>query len=179
MQNRFGGAIMKWLKLEILQQLQPAVNLPFIPGFRLHSKSNLAERCKVKLAVTKVGGGLLQLHIPSFSPSEKITAPAWTHTIECTIAAASCDLKNKLPNGQVVHAFTIPYNNVVIPAQKIILPLVIPPGSLIVTAVSLIYIVSKKGNQVPTGNIAFMPSDIIAAPFTFLPGSNLLILINT
>jgi hypothetical protein len=165
MQNSFGGAIMKWLKLEPLQQLQPADNLSFIQGFRFNSKSNMAERWKVKLTVTKVGEGLLQFHIPAFIPSEKITEPAWTRTIECTIAAASCNLKNKLANGNCVHAFAIPYNNVVLPQQTINLPVAMPGGSLVVTTVSLTYIVSKKGSQVPTDNIAFMPSDIIAAMY--------------
>jgi len=77
----------------------------------------------------------------------------------------SCTLQNSIANGNAVHAFTIPYNDTVIPVQTINLQVSMPGGSLVATVVSLTYIVSKKGSRVPTNNIAFMPSDIIAAMY--------------
>jgi hypothetical protein len=163
MQNRFGGAIMKWLQLQSLKQLEPATRLPYIQGFQFNEATTLHERWKVSLAVNKQITGILQLQIPAFIPKEKIAAPAWTKYIDCTIVAASCTLKNSLTNGNSIHAFSIPFNDTKMPAQNIQLPVAMPAGSLVVVAVSLTYFVSKKGKQVPTENSAFMPSGVVAA----------------
>ena len=165
MQNSFGGAIMKWLKQETQKQLKPGVDLPYIQGFQFNEKTELRSRWKVTLAVTKIADNLIQLHIPAFIPADKIQAPAWTHTVECTIAAAACTLQNTITNGNTTNAFSIPYNSTEIPAQTIDLPLSMPPGSLVVVVVSLTCIVSKKNKLVPTDNIAFMPAGIIAAMY--------------
>ena len=165
MQNRFGGAIMKWLQLKTPEQLEPATNLPYLQDFQFNEATSIRERWKVPLTVNKQMGDVLQLHIPAFIPKEKIAAPAWTNGIECTIAAASCNLKNSLTNGNSVQAFTIPYNDTLVPAQNIQLPVRMPAGSLVVVAVSLTYFVSKKRRQVATDNIAFMPSGIVAAMY--------------
>jgi hypothetical protein len=108
---------------------------------------------------------MLQLHIPAFIPKEKIAAPAWTNRVDCTVVTASCTLKNSLTNGNSVHAFSIPFNNTKMPTQNIQLPVAMPAGSLVVVAVALTYFVSKKGKHVPTDQVAFMPSGIVAAMY--------------
>jgi len=52
-----------------------------------------------------------------------------------------------------------------VPAQNILLPIAMPLSSLVVVAVSLTYFVSKKGKHVPTDQVAFMPSGIVAAMY--------------
>jgi len=52
-----------------------------------------------------------------------------------------------------------------VPAQNIQLPIAMPAGSLVVVAVSLTYFVSKKGKHVPTDQVAFMPSGIVATMY--------------
>jgi hypothetical protein len=94
-----------------------------------------------------------------------MVAPAWTNRVECTIAAASCNLKNGLSNGNSIHAFTILYNDTLVPPQNIQLPVPMPAGSLVVVAVSLTYFVSRKRKLVATDNIAFMPSGIVGAMY--------------
>ncbi len=165
MQNLFAGAIMKWLQLQSPEQLAPAMKLPYIQDFQFNESNSLHERWKVSLTLKKETGDLLQLQIPAFIPTDKIAAPALTNEIECTVAAASCTLKNSIANGKCVHSFSIPFNDIEIPAQTINLPVAMPPGSLVVTAVSLSCFVSKKGKQAPSNNIAFMPSGIVAAMF--------------
>lgn len=165
MQNRFGGAIMRWLQLQTPDQLEQADNLPYLGHFQFNDATSIPERWKVPLTVNKQIGDVLQLHIPAFIPKEKISAPAWTNRIEGTIVAASCNLKNSLSNGNSVQAFSIPYNNTWVPVQNIQLPVPMPVGSLVIVAVSLTYIVSKKRRQVPTDNIAFRPSGIVGAMY--------------
>lgn len=165
MQNRFGGAIMKWLQLQTPGQLERAPSLPFLRDFQFNEATSIHERWKVLLTVNKQAADVLQLHLPAFIPKEKIAAPAWTNRVECTIGAASCDLKNGVGKGNSIQAFTIPYDDWLVPEQNIQLPVPMPAGSLVVVAVSLTYFVSKKRNLVPTENIAFMPSGMVAAMY--------------
>ena len=165
MQNRFGGAIMKWMKQQNPEQLQAGKKLPFIHDFQFNEATSLQERWKVELTVNQQKPNILKLHIPAFIPKEKIAAPAWTKRVECTVAAASCILKEKTANGSSIHAFSIPYDNLEIPAQDIQLLVPMPTGSLVVMAVSLTYYVSKKGKQVPTEQVAFMPSGVVEAMY--------------
>ena len=164
MQNLFGGAIMKWLQLQTPEQLAPATSLPYLNNFQFNDATSLPERWKVALTVTKEAG-ILQLHIPAFIPTEKMAAPAWTKHVECTVAAASCNLKDSTGNGNSVHGFTIPYNDTEHPAQTLQLPVAMPPGSLVVVAVSLTYYITKKGKQMATDNVAFMPAGIVEAMY--------------
>ena len=165
MQNRFGGAIMKWLEQKPIKELEPATNLPYLQHFQFNEATSLQERWKVPITVNQQKEDLLQLHIPAFIPKEKIAAPAWTNVVECTVAAASCSLENSGTNGNSIHAFSIPFNDAEIAAQNILLPVSMPAGSLVVVAVSLRYMVSKKRKQVPTDQIAFMPSGIVDARY--------------
>lgn len=164
MQNLFGGAIMKWLQLQTPDQLEPAIKLPYLQDFQFNEATSLHDRWKVPLTVTKEAG-VLQLPIPAFIPTEKMAAPAWTKTVECTVAAASCSLKGGIPDGNSLHAFTILYNDTEMAAQIIPLPIAMPRGSLVVVAVSLTYFVTKKGKPTATGNVAFMPSGVVAAMY--------------
>jgi hypothetical protein len=165
MQNRFGGAIMKWLQLQTPEQLEPATSLPYLQDFQFNEATSIPERWKVAITVTKQPGDVLQVHIPAFIPKEKMAAPAWTNRVECTLAAASCNLKNRLANGNSIQAFTIPYNDTPVPEQNIQMAVPMPAGSLVIVAVSLTCFVSKKRKQVATGNIAFMPSGVVAAMY--------------
>ena len=165
MQNRFGKAIMKWLQLNMPEQLLPATSQPFIQNFQFNNECTLKERWKIALPVTRPGDDMLQLHIPAFTPEQGIAAPAHTTLVTCTITAAACTLENGADASNFIKSLSIPYTSIEIPAQIIDLPITTPPGSLLVVAVMLKYTLSKKGRLKPTTNIAFMPSAIIAAMY--------------
>jgi hypothetical protein len=74
-------------------------------------------------------------------------------------------IKNKVATGSSVHAFTIPYDDIEIPAQNIQLPFPTPAGSLVMVAVSLTYYVFNKRELAPTNQVAFMPSAIVGAMY--------------
>ena len=165
MQNRYRGAVMKWLQQKAILQLEPAINLPYIQDFQFNEASSLQELWKVSLSVNQPGGDVLELLIPAFIPKEKISAPAWTNRVECTVVAASCSLQNIVTNAKDTHSFSIRYNEEPIAAQNIRFTVDMRAGSLVVVAVSLTYFVSKNRGQVPTDKIAFMPSGIVAAMY--------------
>jgi hypothetical protein len=102
------------------------------------------------------------VHIPAFVPATNISAPAHTQSVALTVTAASCKLKN----GEALNSFTskinIPYNDVLINEQVLSLPVATDAGAIVITAMSLIYILS---NQQKTSNIAFMPSSVIDARY--------------
>ena len=155
---------MKWLQFQTPEQLQPATALPYVNNFQFNDATSVSERWKVALTAT-IEDGMLQLQIPAFIPTEKMAAPAWTKHVECTVAAASCNCKDSIGNGSSVHVFTIPYNKRENAAQTIQLPVAMPPGSLVVAAVSLTYYVTKNGKQMATDNVAFMPAGIVEAMY--------------
>jgi hypothetical protein len=163
MQNHFAGAIMKWLKLNTMQQIEPAANLPFIQNFQFNSACSLSCRWKTGWQVTPVNDGMLSVYIPAFIPLQNISAPASTVSIECTITVASCTLENGEENGSFTKSFSIPYTDDEIPGQVQSFPLAMPAGSLVVAAVALQYNVIKNGIIKPTANAAFMPSGVIKA----------------
>jgi hypothetical protein len=57
------------------------------------------------------------------------------------------------------------YNDVEVPAQIIAMPLPTLQGSLVVTAVSLVYCYIKNGQLQKTANKAFMPANVIRAMY--------------
>jgi hypothetical protein len=165
MQNRFGGAIMKWLKLQTIKQLASDHDLPFIQNFQFNDKTDLRGRWKIPMQVTKAGEGLLQLSLPAFVPVEKMAAPTGTLSVTCNLAAASCTLKNSVPNGNAIHSFSIPYTSEEMRARIIDLPVPMPAGSLVVVALSLTCLVAGKTKTAPSANIAFRPSGIVGSMY--------------
>lgn len=73
MQNRFGGAIMKWLQRQTPEQLEQTTSLPYLQNFQFNEATSIPERWKVPLSVNKQISDVLQLHIPAFIPKEKMT----------------------------------------------------------------------------------------------------------
>ncbi len=57
------------------------------------------------------------------------------------------------------------YNLAEVPAQLVSLPVAMPPGSVIVTAISLEYNTIKNGRIEKIKNKAFMPAAIVSAVY--------------
>jgi hypothetical protein len=114
------------------------------------------------LSVTQPSANTIQLDIPPFSPRESISAPAGTAFIECSLAAASCILKEGMAAGKHIVKFRIPYNDIIQEAQTISFPVPIDPGNIVVTVMSLEYMMKEhKLINLP----AFRPSSVIDARY--------------
>jgi hypothetical protein len=163
MQNRFSGSIMRWLNQQQLQPLPAGGELSCLQNFLFNEATGVKERWKIDMQLTRHGSKLLQLHLPAFIPKERISAPAYTKLVECTITAAACMLQTDDAMTSVTFKTAIPYNAVPIPAQTINLPVEMAAGGWAVVAIALTYITGKKGAEAPCTNPAFMPSEIIAA----------------
>jgi hypothetical protein len=159
MQSRFSGAIAKWLGQTNVQELPQQENLPFINGFCFTTETTLAERLRIPLAVTANANGLI-VEIPAFVPTQRITAPAGTVTVELLFAVAACGLAQQEYRGGVLAQLELPYTHALRPAQQILLELPLTAGSLVVTAAAMRYTLA---DGVPENRAAFLPAGVVDA----------------
>ncbi len=162
MQSRFSGAIAKWLRLYDVNHIPLATRLPFLTNFNFNEKTSIKERWKVPIVVTQPANDRVEVYIPGFLPTTNINAPAYTTAIICTITTAVCRLNNGVALGSFTEILNIAYNNEPVNARVLTLPVPIASGSLVITAVSLTYIISgRKIND----KITFVPSSVIDARY--------------
>lgn len=159
MQSRFSGAIAKWLGQALVQDLPPQENLPFINGFCFTTETTMAERLRIPLAVTATANGLV-IDMPAFVPTQSITAPAGTVTVELLFAAAACGLAQQEYRGGVLAQMQLPYTNVLQPVQQLVLELPLTTGSLVVTAAAMRYTLA---NGLVENRAAFLPAGVVDA----------------
>lgn len=159
MQGRFSGAIAKWLGQADVQDLPPQDNLPFISGFQFNSETTIAERLRLPLAVTATGGGLL-IDIPAFIPTQMITAPVRTVSIELLFTAAACGLQQNEYRGGAETQLQTLYNGNQQPAQQLLLAVPVTAGSLLVTVAAIRYTLT---NGTIEQRAAFLPAGVVDA----------------
>lgn len=162
MQNRFAGAIAKWLQLSSIAALQPTDDVPFVNHFDFNESISLKERFKVSISVTQPSANLIEVHIPAFRPDNAIKAPANTTAVDCVVTAAACRLKNGLDSGSFTITLNIPYNHELRSAQVLSLHVPTDKGGLVITAASLSYILAGHKKS---ANPVFMPASVIDARY--------------
>ena len=163
MQNMFAGAIMKWLKQNNVEQLQPTANLPYLQYFQFNNRCSLTEHCKIPITVTKVNDIQIEIGLPAFTPVKSITAPAHTISVECIVTAASCALKTRKANGSDTTQFTIPYTTDLVPSTLLSLTLPMNGGDLVLVTMALKYTIGDGYGK--SNNLLFMPCGIVSAMY--------------
>lgn len=159
MQSRFSGAVAKWLGQTNVQDLPPQENLPFISGFHFTTETNIAERLRLALTVTANTTGL-SITLPAFVPTQSITAPAGTVSVELLFAVAACGLAQQEYRGGVLAQMQIAYTNGLQPAQQLVLALPVTAGSLVVTAAAMRYTLA---DGMVEERAAFLPAGVVDA----------------
>jgi hypothetical protein len=165
MQTRLVSAIFQWLRSASYQASAPCDPVPFVSKFPFTEGYSVRERWKVPLEITPILPGSLEMKIPAFIPVRSISAPANTVSVECRISAGGCHIEKGMATGGFSTTLRFDYNDVEVPAQTIVMPLPTPQGSLMVTAVSLVYCYIKNGQLQKTANKAFMPANVIRAMY--------------
>lgn len=165
MQTRLVSAIFKWLRSDSYHAATPCDPVPFVSKFSFTQGYSITERWKVPLEINPILPGSLEMKIPAFIPAKAISAPANTVSVECRISAGGCHIEKGMATGGFSTTLRFDYNDVEVPAQTIAIPLPTPKGSLIVTAVSLVYCYIKNGQLQKTANKAFMPANVIRAMY--------------
>ena len=161
-QNKFAGAIARWLGLNNVSDLLPADNIPYVNHFDFNEATSIQERFKIPIEVNQPSANLIKVNMPKFIPTPCIAAPAHTESVEMTLTAASCNLEDGVASGSFTSKINIPYNDTLINAQSISLPVPTNAGALVITAESLNYLLAgEKKNDNP----GFIPASVVDARY--------------
>jgi hypothetical protein len=160
-ENRFTGALKKWLQTQPFEGTHPANELPYITAFDFNEKDTLEQRVHVPLHLARVDHAGLELHIPALVPKQQVGAPAYTDLVTWTIAATCYHPASKSITGTYTTMFNMPYDNNHLPAQVIPLPVEMSAGTITLVLVSLRYRVKRKGVSVLTDEMRWLPCGII------------------
>jgi hypothetical protein len=162
MQSRLVAEIFGWLQ-RVDNHPAAEINQPsFDFLFSLNSEApRLSSRWKVKVEVTNPYPDNLQILIPAFMPNQAIIAPPEAVEIICKIATTVIDIVNIESLGKHKTEIIYPLDDKEAAEQIIPVQLPMPPGSLVVTALSLVYIADKYDSKEVITNDSFAPSKII------------------
>ena len=162
MQCRFREPLRKCLQLGLLQKGQPIETVPFLTGFEFNTGSGINERLKMPWQVTKTENGLV-INMPELNPLKKIIAPAYTQSVCCCITAAAVNITNHSAVGCSSIEITMPYTNTTVEQKQWTPDMPLEKNSLVVLAVSLKYIVLKKGQRQLVTDKRWEPAGIVWA----------------
>ena len=162
MQSRFSGAISQWLGTADLATLQPSDSIPYVLNFSFNNGVGVAERFKVPISITQPSANMLRIHIPAFIPALSIAAPVHTSSVEFSITVASCRLKDATAQGNISEKLIIPYTDELYNEQTLLLPVNTVPGSVVITAGLLHFILNNgQTDQRPS----FISSSVMDARY--------------
>lgn len=162
MQRRFSGSISQWLALGNINVLPPQAGLAYISHFSFNPATDIAERLRVPLGVTRPSAQWLQVELPAFIPRQAIAAPAGTATVQLLVKAAAVNLHSLVGGCSDAVLVSISYGNELQPAQVIDLPMDTAAGDLVLTVMRMRFLdAAGVEDQRP----AFMPSAVIDARY--------------
>jgi hypothetical protein len=165
MQNRFSGAISKWLGTSAIDELPSTDAVPYISALEFTKEQPVSQRFKVPLSISVPHANVVTVSIDPFIPSKQIAAPAGTGLVTLVISVAGCLLKTGEPTGSETHAIDIPYNDSTVAAQVLEFHVNTPSQSLVVTAARLIYNRFEYNSWVNMNKEAFVPAGMINARY--------------
>jgi hypothetical protein len=164
MMYRLNKVLLQWLRNG--NPANSAQGFSFIDQFQFNEKTSLAEKLKLPLTLDWEQPGKIIVNIPKLLPSRDIAAPAGTGTVQWQIAAVSCTIADRSElAGYSVRTIDITYNDNLVPANKIELPIVLKAGHLTVVSLALKYKVVKNGNSILVNDARWLPVGIIGTKF--------------
>lgn len=128
--------------------------------FELNSRCSFDGCFNIPLTVT-FNDCDTRIHIPPINPAGDIKASNNTSIVELHITAISCHPADASVYDNAQHVISYSYTNSLLPAQDIILPLSMEPGSLLLMAAALKYKCGDATHHLP--NVNWQPAVIISA----------------
>jgi hypothetical protein len=166
MHRRLVSVLFKWIS-SAERQRSAKVTVPDMLGFTfMEDNHTVRKRWKTSFQVNYPSPGFVELKIPAFVPDESIKAPAGTASVICGIAAGSVDLSTGISLGNFSTELFFDFNNKPVAGQTISMKLPTPKGSLIVTGISLSYMIARKNYKTPNTNKSYIPAGIVDARYT-------------
>jgi hypothetical protein len=166
MQNRFSGAIAKWLGTSGIDELPATDAVPYLSVLEFTKEQPVRQRFKVPFSISIPQANVVTVSIDAFVPSKEISAPAGTSRVTLVISVAGCLLKTGESSGNETHTIDIPYNDTPIAPQVLEFHVGTPTQSLLVAAARLIYKRFEYNTWVEMNKEAFMPAGVIDARYS-------------
>ena len=160
MQSRFGGAMAKWLGSNELSMITADTDLSSVHTFSFNEHTSTAERCRVNFTCTQSSPGEITLDIPAFVPEHSIAAPANTSALDCTFVAACVRITDGEAMGSDIISLSVPYDDVMIPAQTRSFSVAATRGCLVIVAAAITYRLSNGKKEMRP---VFLPSSVVDA----------------
>ena len=167
MHGRLVRDLFTWLQTQPVNPDQKMGQPQFDPYVSLNSESvNFQNRWLAGVPrVTNPAPGKLEITIPTLIPGKAFRAPEEAEEVICKIASAVTDIKSSILIGQYAKEIVFPLNDQEIAGQIISIELPMPEGSLVMTAMGLVYTQDKyQRKRIITDN-AFLPAAIIHSLF--------------
>lgn len=166
MQSKFMGCINRWLKSVGMHALPATDDISTFYQFDFNTTKHVVNNWQQQLQVAYPTHDSVQVTIPAFVATDAIRAPAKTTAIICTIIVACCKLTHGVALGSSEVVITYPYTNTPVPEQTITLAATSESDALIVTGVSVRYLLNDGSvNGSICGKEIYMPCGVIAAAY--------------
>jgi hypothetical protein len=123
MMQRLDATFLHWLRTGQSASGRHEIPFPFVPGFEFNMESQLSEKLKLKLNITKRNENFINVEIPAFVPVQKIVAPADTSSVKLKIVAATYDSDNHTFVRTGLKEILIPYSLSEVTEQQIVFDL--------------------------------------------------------
>jgi len=164
MHTRLISALLLWLR-KSYEAGTPCTDIRFIKGFQFTEGDAISARWRVHLEVSQPKDGLLELKIPAFVPIKKMDAPPGTMSVKCDIAVACFNMESGKPGDGISTSICYDYNEVEEPERIVPLPVTTTPGSLIVTAICLQFLVTSMMDLEQMKKKRFIVSEVVSAMY--------------
>jgi hypothetical protein len=140
----------------VITDIRPIEKLQF------NKKATLGSRIRININVDWDNPGKVVITIPSFVPTESISAPATTRTLHWTITLTGFTV-DKYSNHTCSHTFTtdISYNETAVQEQVLEIPYIIWPGNMYIVALNMQCDTSRYGKPVKVKDMVWLPSGVI------------------
>lgn len=161
LENRFTGALKKWLQTKPFEGTLPATHLPFVDHFQFNELDDLHDRLHVKIRLQEPWQDGWMLHIPAFAPAVSIGAPAYTTSVRFTVIAACYHIAARTIAVSHSVIFSVPYNDTFTQAQKIALSFIPPAKSITLVVVALQYIGIKNRPEQSNDDMRRRPCGVV------------------
>jgi hypothetical protein len=163
MHGRLVGAVFAWLQ-SFNGSTTKRKNAGEMANFQFKEKvREINSRWKPRLQIKNLSAGECQIYIPSFIPSLSVSAPSGTRTVVCKIAMGSVEIKSGRQMGTFNTEFNVEYSDIRMEEQTISVRMPTRKDCLLITGMSLTYMILKNGNLIENSNKAFMPAGIVNA----------------
>jgi len=163
MMHRLDATFINWLRTGQSASGNHEPPVPFIPGFEFNLESQLSEKLKLKLTISKSNENFIIVKVPAFVPVQKIVAPADTSSVRLKIVAVAYDFDNQSIVRAGLKEILIPYSSSEVTEQQIVFDLKPKTGDLYMAVIALNYYTSADGSTGLNDSMKWKPAAIAQA----------------